>query len=87
MADLRPRPASTVTESLPQHFDVSLTRADHTQQGADGGCLARAVETEEAVNFADADAQVNRVDRGHIAEVFGEAIGFDGKICHGLITL
>ena len=79
----RPRPASTRTDGLVQHFDVPRARADHPQKRADGRGLARAVETEEAVDLADADAQVHRGDGGHIAEAFGELVGFNGKSGHG----
>jgi hypothetical protein len=50
--------------------------------GLDGlptACLpkARAVETEKAVNLAEAHAQRNVVNRKHIAEAFRESVGFD----------
>ena len=81
----RPRPASASlsADGLSQHFDVPRARADHPQKRADGRGLARAVETEEAVDLANADAQVNRGDGGHIAEAFGELVGFNGKSGHG----
>ena len=78
MPDLRPRPASIWTDSLSQHLDIALARADHPQQRADGGGLARAVQTKKTVDLAGSDAQVNGIDGQDIAEAFGKLMGFDG---------
>ncbi len=77
MSHLCPRPASTWTESLPQHFDIPLARADHPQKRADGSGFSRAVETDEAVNLALFHAQVDIVHCEYIAILFRQIVCFN----------
>src|ERR1700752_2962393 len=79
---LRPGPASIRTDCLSEHFDISRAWADHTQQRANGRRLARAVETEKAINFSRTDSQINAIDGANIAENFGEIISLDCKGGH-----
>ena len=77
--DVPPAPTVrvTLTESLPQHFDIARAWTDHPQQRADGRGLARAVESEKAIDLAGTHAQVNGIDGKDIAKTFGQLIGFD----------
>ena len=55
-----------------QQADLAGVGAQEAEQDADGGRLAGAVGTEEAVHLARLDGQVEPVERAHVAEGLDE---------------
>ena len=80
MSNPPPRPAPIWTDRFPQHLHRPSARADHAEQGTDGGGLARAIQPDKAVNLSRVHAQVDGIDRPQLAVRFRQSIGFDSKI-------
>src|SRR5689334_15078931 len=87
MTDLCPRTASIRTDSLPQHLDASLARANHPQQSANRGGFARAVQTQEPIDFSLIHSQVDMSQRLYVAVILGKIICFDCILHFGSFDL
>ncbi len=61
-----------------QHGGLAAGGTQHAEQQADGGGLAGAVQSQEGVDLALLDAQVELVDGGQAFEAAGEVVGVDG---------
>ena len=82
MPDACPGAASIRTKGLPQHFDISLARADHPQKRADGRRFARAIQTQKTVDLPGLDSQVQTIDGNNIAKALGQLFYFNGECGH-----
>ena len=79
-----PQVRGSAVHPLAEQLRVPRRRPDHPEQHSDRRRLAGSVETEERVDLAARDAQVDLVDRQHTAPVLlGEASRGDREVAHG----
>jgi len=64
----------------PQNRDAAGARTEESGQALDGGRLAGAVGTEEAVKAAGGNREIDAVHRAKVAEVSRQTAGLDGQI-------
>src|SRR6185295_5203461 len=81
MADTRPHLAHVGADWLTQDQRASSRRPDHAEEHPDRGGLARAVESEEAIDLGSPDPQVESIDRENAVRVpLRQAVGLDREL-------
>jgi hypothetical protein len=79
-ADMLRHQLRVIGQRPPHDRDAALGRAHQPQHHADGGRLAGAVRAEKAEHLAAPDDEIERIDRGDLAEPLGQAAGFEHHI-------
>ena len=64
--------------------DRTARRAGQSGEQVDGGRLARPIGPEQSKHLTRDDVEVDRVDRQHIGESFGQAVDFDHRVAGGV---